>query len=182
MSSSPLSTGCPGSTSSGSWDRLATYHRPNSNRCTISSNSPASSRRDSTKTVSGKPGAVQRVGATLRFIQPGKPIQNALVESFNGKFRDACLNEHWFINIADARRTIEGWRVHYNTVRTVRWDFLPRSNFGVRPTGAVEKPAPPGPWKTLRVPLFPTASTAGIIHKLPHSGVGPKFGGRSSPA
>ncbi len=59
----------------------------------------------------------QRVGATLRFIQPGKPIQNALVESFNGKFRDACLNEHWFIDIADARRTIEGWRIHYNTVR-----------------------------------------------------------------
>ena len=38
----------------------------------------------------------QRTGVTLRFIQPGKPIQNALVESFNGKFRDACLNEHWF--------------------------------------------------------------------------------------
>ena len=43
----------------GSWDRLATYHRPNSNRCTISSNSPASTRRDSTKTVSRKPGPVQ---------------------------------------------------------------------------------------------------------------------------
>ena len=38
----------------------------------------------------------QRTGVTLRFIQPGKPIQNALVESFNGKFLDACLNEHWF--------------------------------------------------------------------------------------
>ena len=57
----------------------------------------------------------QRTGVTLRFIQPGKPIQNALVESFNGKFRDACLNEHWFLDLADARR-IE-WRVHYNTVR-----------------------------------------------------------------
>ena len=59
-----LSTGCPGSTSSGSWDRLATYHRPNSNRCTISSNSPASTRRDSTKTVSGKPGAVQTTSSS----------------------------------------------------------------------------------------------------------------------
>ena len=59
----------------------------------------------------------QRTGVTLRFIQPGKPIQNALVESFNGKFRDACLNEHWFLDLADARRTIEAWRVHYNTVR-----------------------------------------------------------------
>jgi len=59
----------------------------------------------------------QRTGAALRFIQPGKPIQNALVESFNGKFRDACLNEHWFVDIADARRNIEAWRTHYNTVR-----------------------------------------------------------------
>ena len=39
------------------------------------------------------------------------------VESYNGKFRDACLNEHWFTTIADARRNIEGWRIHYNTVR-----------------------------------------------------------------
>ena len=59
----------------------------------------------------------QRTGVTLRFIQPGEPIQNALVESFNGKFRDACLNEHWFLDLADARGTIEAWRVHYNTVR-----------------------------------------------------------------
>ena len=59
----------------------------------------------------------QQTGVQLRFIQPGKPIQNALVESFNGKFRDACLNEHWFLDLADARRTIKAWRVHYNTVR-----------------------------------------------------------------
>ena len=59
----------------------------------------------------------QRTGVQLRFIQTGKPIQNALVESFNGKFRDACLNERWFVDIADARRSIESWRVHYNTVR-----------------------------------------------------------------
>ena len=49
MSSSPLSTGCPGSTTSGSWDQLATDHRPSSNRYTVSSNSPALSRRDSTE-------------------------------------------------------------------------------------------------------------------------------------
>jgi len=53
----------------------------------------------------------------LHFIDPGKPTQNAIVESFNGKFRDACLNEHWFIDIQDARRTIEAWRIHFNTVR-----------------------------------------------------------------
>ena len=56
-------------------------------------------------------------GVTLRFIRPGKPIENAYVESFNGKFRDECLNEHWFVNLADAKTIIEAWRVDYNTVR-----------------------------------------------------------------
>ena len=42
-------------------------------------------------------------GVTLRFIRPGKPIENAYVESFNGKFRDECLNEHWFVSLADAK-------------------------------------------------------------------------------
>jgi putative transposase len=41
-------------------------------------------------------------GVSLRFIRPGKPIENAYVESFNGKFRDECLNEHWFLNMVDA--------------------------------------------------------------------------------
>jgi putative transposase len=54
---------------------------------------------------------------TLRFIRPGKPIENAYVESFNGKFRDECLNEHWFVSLADAKAAIETWRVDYNTVR-----------------------------------------------------------------
>ena len=56
-------------------------------------------------------------GVTLRFIRPGKPIENAYVESFNGKFRDECLNEHWFVSVADAQAVIEAWRVDYNTVR-----------------------------------------------------------------
>src|SRR3954464_586581 len=51
---------------------------------------------------------------TLRFIRPGKPIENAYIESFNGKFRDECLNEHWFVNLVDAKETIERWRVDYN--------------------------------------------------------------------
>lgn len=59
----------------------------------------------------------ERMGVRLRFIQPGKPCQNAFVESFNGKFRDACLNEQWFVDLAEARRRIEAWRLHYNTVR-----------------------------------------------------------------
>jgi putative transposase len=56
-------------------------------------------------------------GVAIRFIRPGKPIENAYVESFNGKFRDECLNEHWFVNMVDAQITIEAWRVDYNTVR-----------------------------------------------------------------
>jgi putative transposase len=54
---------------------------------------------------------------TLRFIRPGKPIENAYVESFNGKFRDECLNEHWFVSLVDAKAAIEAWRIDYNTVR-----------------------------------------------------------------
>jgi putative transposase len=60
--------------------------------------------------------AYQR-GVALCFIRPGKPIENAYVESFNGKFRDECLNEHWFLNMVDAQIVIEAWRVDYNTVR-----------------------------------------------------------------
>jgi putative transposase len=56
-------------------------------------------------------------GVALRFIRPGKPIENAYVESFNGKFRDECLNEHWFVNLVDAKAAIEAWRVDYNIVR-----------------------------------------------------------------
>ena len=50
-------------------------------------------------------------GVQLRFIRPGKPIENAFVESFNGKFRDECLNEHWFVRLADAKTIIETWRI-----------------------------------------------------------------------
>ncbi len=56
-------------------------------------------------------------GVALRFIQPGKPVQNAYVESFNGKFRDECLNEHWFVSLTDAREKIDVWRDDYNRVR-----------------------------------------------------------------
>jgi putative transposase len=53
----------------------------------------------------------------LQFIEPGKPMQNAYVESFNGKLRDECLNEHWFANMAEARGIVEDWRIDYNEVR-----------------------------------------------------------------
>jgi putative transposase len=61
----------------------------------------------------------------LHFIRPGKPVENAFVESFNGKFRDECLNENWFLGLADAREKIETWRLDYNLVR-------PHSSLGDR--------------------------------------------------
>jgi len=56
-------------------------------------------------------------GVKLHFIQPGKPTQNCYVESFNGRFRDECLNENWFVSLVDARERIEDWRNDYNENR-----------------------------------------------------------------
>ena len=53
----------------------------------------------------------------LSFIRPGKPNENAYIDSFNGTFRDECLNEHWFITMEQARRLIDKWRIEYNTER-----------------------------------------------------------------
>ena len=53
----------------------------------------------------------------LQFIDPGKPIQNAFIESFNSRFRDECLNVHWFTSLADAQLLIESWRLDYNHCR-----------------------------------------------------------------
>jgi transposase InsO family protein len=61
-----------------------------------------------------------RNGVTLRAIEPGKPNQNAYVESFNGRLRDECLNEHWFTSLAHARSVIETWRREYNEERPKR--------------------------------------------------------------
>ncbi len=56
-------------------------------------------------------------GVELKFIQPGKPIQNAFIESFNDKFRSECLNLNWFESILHAKEIIESWRIEYNTER-----------------------------------------------------------------
>src|SRR6266404_5750650 len=56
-------------------------------------------------------------GIALRLIESGKPNQNTYVESFNGRLRDECLNEHWFINLDHARVLIEAWRREYNEER-----------------------------------------------------------------
>lgn len=53
----------------------------------------------------------------LFLIEPGKPNQNAYIESFNGRLRDECLNEHWFVSLAHARAVIEAWRREYNEER-----------------------------------------------------------------
>jgi hypothetical protein len=56
-------------------------------------------------------------GVRLQFIEPGKPIQNAHIESFNARLREEWLNEHVFVSLADARNKIEKWRVEYNRER-----------------------------------------------------------------
>src|SRR5579863_91572 len=56
-------------------------------------------------------------GITLVHIQPGRPMQNGYVESFNGRFRDECLNASWFVNMVDAKQKIERWRIEYNGER-----------------------------------------------------------------
>jgi putative transposase len=53
----------------------------------------------------------------LQFIRPGKPVENGYVESFNGKLRNECLNQHWFTDLLDARRLIDEWRIDFNEVR-----------------------------------------------------------------
>lgn len=56
-------------------------------------------------------------GVKLDYIRPGKPVENAYIESFNGKFRDECLNDHWFQTLHEAKVRIEAWREDYNRHR-----------------------------------------------------------------
>jgi putative transposase len=81
-------------------------------------------------------------GVRLCFIEPGKPVQNAYIESFNGRLRDECLNEHWFQSLPQARRIIEDWRIDYNRQR-------PHSSLGNQSPEAfraawITRPAPAG--------------------------------------
>lgn len=89
-------------------------------------------------------------GVELAFIRPGKPIENCFVESFNDRFRDECLNLHWFVSLNDARRTIEAWRVDYNHVRPHgSLGGLPPRVFargaGLQPTASPSAPPSPPP-------------------------------------
>ncbi len=68
------------------------------------------------------------------YIAPGKPMQNRFVESFNGRLRDECLNEHVFSNLSEARRIIEDWRIDYNTNRPhTSLNGLTPTEFATRP-------------------------------------------------
>ena len=85
-----------------------------------------------------------------QFIEPGKPSQNGIAESFNGRFRDECLNEHWFTDLAYAKDIIEKWRIDYNKQRphgaldnrtpeefAREWNFSPPH--GEEKTSSIEK-------------------------------------------
>lgn len=68
-------------------------------------------------------------GVGLDFCRPGKPIENGLIEAFNGRLRQECLDESWFLSLEDAREKVEAWRQHYNCN-------------GERPHGALGTQAP----------------------------------------
>jgi len=65
----------------------------------------------------------------LQFIEPGKPMQNAFIESFNGRLRDECLNSPWFLSLRNAQAQLRDWRHHYNQRR-------PHSALGYQPPSA----------------------------------------------
>jgi putative transposase len=73
-------------------------------------------------------------GVEWHYLAPGKPMQNGFVESFNGKLRDECLNEHLFANLNEARQIIEAWRIDYNTNRPhTSLNGLTPTEFAARP-------------------------------------------------
>jgi putative transposase len=77
----------------------------------------------------------QEHGVEWHYIAPGKPMQNGFVESFNGRLRDECLNEHLFISLDEAREIIEAWRIDYNTNRPhTSLNGLTPTEFAARPT------------------------------------------------
>ena len=77
-------------------------------------------------------------GGKLACIRPGKPVDNAVIESFNGRFRDECLNANVFVSLHDARRKIEAWRIDDNEHR-------PQGSLGnLTPRECTEQAAIPG--------------------------------------
>lgn len=72
-------------------------------------------------------------GVTLDFSRPGKPTDNAYIEAFNGRFRSECLNQHWFMSLADAREKLGAWRSYYNEDR-------PHGAIGYKPPATLMNP------------------------------------------
>jgi len=106
-----------------------------------------------------------RRGVQLDFIRPAKPIENAFIESFNGRFRDECLNVHQFASIADVPRKIEAWRLDYNQRRPHgSLGHLTPSEFVAQRQAMTTAEVPPlslrvvsfgdqrqGPWKVIQI-------------------------------
>lgn len=90
----------------------------------------------------------QEARVDWHYIAPGKPTQNAFAESFNGRLREECLNEHWFESLADDRTKIEAWCIDYNTVRPHgRLGNIPPATYanrGAPQCNGAERCAPPG--------------------------------------
>ena len=104
-------------------------------------------------------------GISTALIEPGKPWQNGVTESFNGKFRDECLSLEWFRSRAEAKIIIEAWRRHYNEVR-------PHSSLGyLTPNEFVAQ-------RVIAAPQHATGRGAAVygpprpgpLHHLPHAG------------
>ena len=108
-------------------------------------------------------------GVRLQFIEPGKPIQNAFIESYNGRFREECLNEHVFVSLADARRKVEQWRIAYNQER-------PHSSLGYLTPHefAARHPTPTRSTAAARTALPAKLRLAGAVQSAPS--VDPKPG------
>lgn len=105
--------------------------------------------------------AADRVG--WHYIQPGKPVQNAFIESFNSKLRDECLNEHVFASLVEARQIIEGWRHDYNY-------FRPHSSLGALTPREFADQQGDGPleqvWGSADRPLAPPPHLGQNINRL----------------
>jgi putative transposase len=100
-------------------------------------------------------------GINTALIEPGKPWQNAVTESFNGKFRDECLSLEWFRSRAEAKVIIESWRQHYNAVRPhSSLGYLTPNEFVARQTNAAPREA------TGRVAAVSGPSRPGPLHDL----------------
>jgi putative transposase len=113
-------------------------------------------------------------GVEWHYIAPGKPQQNGFMESFNGKLRDECLNEHVFSSLAEARRIIEAWRIDYNTARPhSSLDYLTPEEFVARWRATHAPAAEPNaaPWPaTGRAAALHGASASRPVAERPAGG------------